>query len=233
MSKLPQNLDIIAYATPRDRARISALALSSAILGILACAPAVFWIMAPFADRRDWGFLILMTLPVELAPISLFAGLAALLTSLVAIRAIRKAARRGCKLAIGGLVLGIVTTVGWGGLCSIRVYAATTAYLRARAPKSAAIQFLNDLSKSPESAATDCDSGVALSDLSFATDQIQHWGGVGNLTTDHFQIDSNPPAEAPSCVLEVSVDAPNGRHFFAIRLRKLNGAWKVYWYRFN
>jgi hypothetical protein len=189
--------------------------------------------MAPFADRRDWGFLILMTLPVELAPISLFAGLAALLTSLLAFRAIRKTARRGRKLAMGGFVLGIVTTIAWGGLLSIRVYAATTAYLQARAPKAAAIQFLNDLSKSPEAASKDCDSGVALSDLSYATDQIQHWGGLGNLTTDRLRMDSNPPPEAPSCVLEVNVDAPNGKHFFAVGLKKLNEAWKIYWYRFN
>jgi hypothetical protein len=233
MSKLPPNPEIIEYATARDRARISPFAVSSAVLGILACGPALLWILALFADRSDWGFLILMTLPIRLAPIALVVALAALLTSLAAIRTKPKIASSSRKLAKGGLVLGIITTLTWGGIFSTGVFATAIGHSQARAPNAAAIQFLNDLSKSPAAASTDCDTNVALSDLSYATGQIQRWGGLGNLTIGHFSMDSNATSNQPSCVLDVTVSAPNGSHYFAIRMKQLSGGWKVYWYRFN
>jgi hypothetical protein len=72
-----------------------------------------------------------------------------------------------------------------------------------------------------------------MGDLSYASSQIQQWGGLGNLSMDHFSMDANATSSEPSCVLDVTVSGPNGSHFFAIRMKKLSGGWKVYWYRFN
>lgn len=233
MSEVPPKPEIMAYATARDRARISPFAVSSAVLGTLACGPALLWIFALFVDRHDWGFVILTTLPIKLAPISLVVAFAALLTSVAAIRATPKAEASGRKLAKGGLVLGIVTTFTWGGICGIGFFTMAVDYFQAHGPNAAAVQFLNDLSKSPSAASLDCDSDVAMSDLSYATGQIQRWGGLGNLTIDHFSMDSNATANEPSCVLDVTLTAPNGSHYFAIRMKKLSGVWKICWYRFN
>jgi hypothetical protein len=232
MSELPLKPQINEYAGG-DRPKFSLLALSSAVLGILACLPALLWPLSIFADPHDWGYLLLVTVPIMLAPISLAVAVMALLTSLVGFRATRNAQTSGRNLATVGLVLGIVTTLAWGGIFSIRAYASAVRYIQARAPSAAAVQFLNDLSKSPTAASTDCDSAVAAGDLSYAATRIQQWGGLGKLTIGHFSMDSNPTSTAPSCVLDVSLGAPSSSHHFAIRMKKLAGGWKVYWYRFN
>jgi len=36
-----------------------------------------------------------------------------------------------------------------------------------------------------------------LSNLSYATGEIQQWGGLGNLTIDHFSMDSNATSNEP------------------------------------
>jgi len=128
MSEPPPKPEITEYATARDRAKISAFAASSAGAGHFGCGPALLWILAPFADPHNWGYLILVTLPIKLAPISLAIALAALLTSLAAIRATPKSRGERRKLAKGGLALGIVTTFMWGGIFSIRAFAAAIGY---------------------------------------------------------------------------------------------------------
>jgi hypothetical protein len=177
--------------------------------------------------------LVLVTLPGRLAPISLVVALAALLTSIVAIRTTPKAAATGRKAAIGGIVLGIVTTLTWGGILSVGAIATARARFQASAPSAAAVQFLNDLAKSPAAASADCDSNVALVDLDDTSADIRHWGGLGNLKIDRFSMDSDATSNVPSCVLGAMVSAPNSTHYFAIRMKKLGGGWKVYWYRYN
>lgn len=233
MSESPPKSEINENAPAGGRGKISPFALSSVALGILACCPALLWILAPFADPYEWSYLILVTLPIMFAPISLAVAFVALLTSLVAICTTAKTEARGRKWAKGGLVLGIVTTFTWGSLFGIRVFATAIGYFQARAPKAAAVQFLDDLSKSPVAASTDCDSNVALRDLSYAASRIHQWGGLGNLTIDHFSVDSNATSNEPRCVLGATLNEPDRSHFFAIRMKKVSSGWKVYWYRFN
>jgi hypothetical protein len=231
MSEFPPKPQTVEYASPSHRPKTNPLGRIGLLLGILACAPALLWILSLCVDQEDWGPVILAYFALMLAPYALILGLAALITSLAAFRFTPKTASGTRMLAGCGLLLGIITSLVWGDISRARFFAATNGNLQAREPDAAAVRFLNDLSKSPQAAAMDCDTTVALSDLSYATTQIQTWGGLGNLTVNNFSMDSSAHSNVPSCAVDVTVSAPRGTYNFAIRMKKLTGGWKVYWYR--
>jgi hypothetical protein len=224
---------VLEYRGPQERKRISIFAVFGLALGLLGAVPTLLWAMVAMATDPDWGIVIVVVTLARVAPFLFIAAVAGLLAAIVGIRATRQTNVRGRKRATVGLVLSIAATLIWGSMFGMQIFARATRYHQTHGPEVAAIQFLNDLAKSPQSAATDCTPDIAMSDLSYVAGQLQQWGGLGALTVRDVMPDQNSHITQQTCAVDVQIGAPRGTHFIAVRVKQIAGVWKVYWYRWR
>jgi hypothetical protein len=126
--------------------------------------PAKSWCIAAIASLGCGLFLI----------VPFFAGLAALAMGIVGIRQINASGStlRGRRLAVAGIVLGLVNVVGWSAYFTIISEISSPG-------RAVAQRFIADLnSGNPRAAQRDCVRTIVPDQLSAASDQVRGWGGV-------------------------------------------------------
>jgi Domain of unknown function (DUF4190) len=148
------------------------------------------------------------------------AGAAAIAMGIIGLRRIKLLNTRGRRMAIAGLILGVLNIAGW----SVFLKFISTI---SRPGREAAHHFFADLaSANPTLAQRDCVGSVSPDSLLAASNQIKSWGGlksvsVLNVTSDN---DNGITTGAVGGVIY----SPTGEHNFELHtVQQEEAGWKV------
>jgi hypothetical protein len=160
--------------------------------------------------------------------VPLLTGLLAVVFGIAGIRSTRDPRVAGRGLAIAGLVLGLVSLVGWslfGGLVGV-------GYVRSKPARAAAEQFTADLSAADVTTAQSrCTSTVARPTLEAAAAAMRPWGPVSNMTSS--QVSYGVYNGSETCGLNGVAVFANTRANYSFRLVKQAGVFKVEGFSFT
>ena len=149
-------------------------------------------------------------------------GLGAVIFGAVGIRRTRDPHVTGRGLAVAGLVLGLVSVVGWGLFGG----ALGVGYVRSRPARAVAEQFTKDLSTGNVAAAHAlCTGNVARPVLDDVATRMKSWGPLQDMAAARFHYGVYGGVE--TCELNGSVAFANTRTTFMFRLVKQAGVFKV------
>ena len=188
--------DTLSYAPSTQalaRPPLSKAALASLILGILLCIP-------------------------------LLTSIAALVCAILGIRATRASAgRRGRGLAIAGLTLGIVGTVGWGAVGCLSLFIITGS----AAPRAVLHDFAHHLaSGNIPAAAAECDASILPSQLATLRTKIVPFGSYIDLTCTNVYL--GVESTGRDCKVAGVMSFSSGSHRFnAVLIQDVAGKWKI------
>jgi len=169
--------------------------------------PANAWSIASVASLACGIFLI----------VPFFAGLAAVALGVIGIRQVNesKPKMRGRRLAIAGVILGLLNVVGW------------TAYFRfiseiSGPGRSVARLFINDLnSANAADARRQCLDNVRSDRLKAASNQLKDWGGVNSISV--LYVSRETADGITTGAVRGTLRTPSGEHAFQLQTAN----WKI------
>lgn len=134
------------------------------------------------------------------------------------LRETRDSSVRGRKLALAGIVLGLVNLVGWS------VYAGIIAQISAPG-RNVAHRFVDDLNAGKMTAAQrECD-GIGEARLQAAANQLKDWGGAKSAAV--LYIDSDTANGVTIGSVRGTIRTSRGDHSFELRTVGQDAAWKI------
>jgi hypothetical protein len=136
------------------------------------------------APQRTNGPAVASLVLGVLGCIPFLTGLLAILLGIIGIRKSRDPSVGGKGLAIAGLVLGIVSVLGWSGFGSVLGYA----YLESRPAGVVAQQFLQDVSTGNISGATTNSVGLPSSQLQALNAELAPYGTLQSVSLSSFNL---------------------------------------------
>jgi hypothetical protein len=151
-----------------------------------------------------------------------FAGIAAVALGIIGIRQANEPnlKMRGRRLAIAGLILGLLNILGWG------------AYFKfigeiSGPGRAVAHRFIDDLnSTNPASAARECLANVRPDRLDTASNQIRNWGGAKSVAV--LFITSETANGITTGSVRGTLRTPTGDHAFQLQTACEDGPdWKI------
>ena len=148
-------------------------------------------------------------------------GLVAIILGIIGIRSTRDPQVGGKGMAIAGLVLGIVSILGWSGCLGL----GGVAYISTRPARTAAKQFLTDVSTGNTQAALAESSGMTSEEIADLAKQVQPWGTLRDTT--FISVNENSVNGTTTVHLMGSAVFANGPQPCFIDLVKANGSFKV------
>ena len=132
----------------------------------------------PIQPPRTSGAAIASLILGIIGCIPLLTGILAVILGAVGLSATKKPNVGGRGLAIAGLVLGLVSIVGWTGFGGLMEWA----YIETKPTRMAAKTFVTDLSNGDiTSANVLCVPGTSKESLQATSDQMKDWGTLGKV----------------------------------------------------
>ncbi|HEX4056376.1 MAG TPA: DUF4190 domain-containing protein [Tepidisphaeraceae bacterium] len=173
----------------------------------------------PMPRRGPWSIAALTGFACGLLLIVPFlAGITAIILGICGLLETRQTSVRGRKLALIGIVLGLVNLLGWSAYAGI--------VGRISAPgRSVAYRFIDDLSAGNTTAAErECD-GIGEARLRAAAIQLKNWGGARSVAI--LYIDSNTANAVTTGSIRGTIHTSRGDHSFELTTASENSAWII------
>jgi hypothetical protein len=172
------------------------------------------------SPRGPWSIAALAGFACGLFLIVPFlAGLAAVVLGIAGMRETREPSMRGRRLAMAGIVLGLVNLVGWSAYA--RFISAISGPGRAVAHR-----FVADLDAGKtDAAAGQCAGHIDAAQLQAAADQLKAWGGAKSVAI--LYIDSETANGVTTGTVRGAIHTPRGEHSFQLGTVEQNVLWKI------
>jgi len=177
--------------------------------------------VAPSASR-PWDIPSAVSLVCGLILIvPILAGAAAIAMGIIGLRQTKLLYTRGRRLAIAGLILGILNIVGWS------VYFKFISTI-SQPGREAAHHFLADVaSANPSVAQRDCVGSVSSGSLLAASNQIKSWGGLKSVSV--LSVTSDNDNGITTGIVRGIIYSPTGEHTFELHaVDQEDAGWKVH-----
>jgi len=175
-------------------------------------------------QTRTSGAAVASLITGILGCIPFITGICAIIFGLIGIGATRNPAIRGRAMAVIGLILGLLSVLGWG------LFTGSAYYLKKNTPivqeQFAANTFLMDLSSNNVASAKKyTNASVADTDLAAAVAQIKDWGGVQSMAP---AINGDFLESSRNGIVDENVIFPSGTKLFHFKMsRGDDGTWKI------
>jgi len=168
------------------------------------------WSIAAIASLACGIFLI----------VPFFAGLAAVALGVIGIRQANELNMRGRRLAIAGVILGVLNILGW--IAYFKLISEISGPGR-----TVAHHFIDDLNSADSAKAqSECLANVGPDRLMAATNQVKSWGGVKSVAV--FYITSDSANGVTTGSVRGFVRTPGGEHLFQLQtVSDDRSNWKV------